>query len=340
MFCPKCGNTIKDGVNFCTKCGEKIVNNNPSPDYTQNAHSEQQASPNAGVYDNSVQINIHNDSASPKKNTKVFIIIAIVAAVLFIAGEIVFFKLGGMSMFDKDSSNKVREEATTNEGDDSDNGDSEDGESKKADADSANGETKENESAKTESVKDETAESVTEDSADGTQENPEAAKEELADTTAADASEMNTADENTSDGNTSGENTTEEADVDDSESTSGKIVPRGNLIDQVGGGDAKDSEASSEYANNQFVFPDSDVRRLTKRDLRGLSADECRIARNELYARHGRKFDSADLQEYFDSCSWYEGTIAPKDFTESMLNDTEMYNRDLITEYEKEMGYR
>ena len=80
--------------------------------------------------------------------------------------------------------------------------------------------------------------------------------------------------------------------------------------------------------------------RLTKRDLRGLSADECRIARNELYARHGRKFDSADLQEYFDSCSWYDGYISANDFREDMLSDIEMENRDTIISYEKEMGYR
>lgn len=35
-------------------------------------------------------------------------------------------------------------------------------------------------------------------------------------------------------------------------------------------------------------------------DLSGLSKSKLRIARNEIYARHHRKFDSADLQIYFD----------------------------------------
>ena len=33
-------------------------------------------------------------------------------------------------------------------------------------------------------------------------------------------------------------------------------------------------------------------------------------------------------------------SIAPEDFKESMLNEVEIANRDLIVSYEKEMGYR
>lgn len=46
------------------------------------------------------------------------------------------------------------------------------------------------------------------------------------------------------------------------------------------------------------------------------------------------------LQEYFDSYDWYYPTIQPDDFEESMLNDYEIANRDLIVEYETEQGYR
>ena len=74
--------------------------------------------------------------------------------------------------------------------------------------------------------------------------------------------------------------------------------------------------------------------------MKNLNADTCRLARNELYARHGRIFDDAVLQNYFSGKSWYRGTIKPEDFTESMLNSYEIYNRDLIVEYEKEKGYR
>ncbi len=74
--------------------------------------------------------------------------------------------------------------------------------------------------------------------------------------------------------------------------------------------------------------------------MAGLSAEQCRIARNELYARYGRKFSDIGLQTYFNSCSWYQGSIAPEDFNETVFNEYEIANRDLIVQYEIEMGYR
>ena len=35
---------------------------------------------------------------------------------------------------------------------------------------------------------------------------------------------------------------------------------------------------------------------------------------NEIWARHGRKFKNNWLQSYFNSQSWYSGTIEPDDF--------------------------
>jgi hypothetical protein len=57
-----------------------------------------------------------------------------------------------------------------------------------------------------------------------------------------------------------------------------------------------------------FIFPDSDRRLLTPADLRGRSKDELRIARNEIYARRGRYFESADLKARFERFPWYSPT--------------------------------
>lgn len=103
--------------------------------------------------------------------------------------------------------------------------------------------------------------------------------------------------------------------------------------------DAEQDAAQEEQAS-QYVLPESDSRYLTMTDLEGLTKEECRIARNELYARHGRRFDDGELQRYFDSCDWYEGTVAPADFDDSVLNEYEVANRDLIVMYEEEQGYR
>ena len=91
--------------------------------------------------------------------------------------------------------------------------------------------------------------------------------------------------------------------------------------------------------NNEFILPDSSVRVLDKSELAGFSAEQCRLARNEIYAKHGRMFDDAGLQNYFNSRSWYHGTIPAKQFNDNMLSDIEIQNRNFIIAFEKEMGY-
>ena len=97
---------------------------------------------------------------------------------------------------------------------------------------------------------------------------------------------------------------------------------------------------SPEEPVSQYILPTSNSQYLTMEDLAGLTKEQCRLARNELYARHGRRFDDTELQGYFDSCDWYAGTILPADFDDSVLNEYEIANRDLIVQYETEMGYR
>ena len=46
-------------------------------------------------------------------------------------------------------------------------------------------------------------------------------------------------------------------------------------------------------------------------------------------------FKDETIQAYFNSCDWYGGTIAPDDFDEANLTETEIANKDLIVEYEK-----
>lgn len=92
-------------------------------------------------------------------------------------------------------------------------------------------------------------------------------------------------------------------------------------------------------ASSGYIIPDSDTRVLGQKDVEGFSAEQCRLARNELYARHGRIFEDSALQRHFQACSWYHGTIPASRFSESMLNDVEIKNRDFIVAYEKKMGY-
>lgn len=109
-------------------------------------------------------------------------------------------------------------------------------------------------------------------------------------------------------------------------------VPEWMAKDPTNGGEI-DQTAITEG----MIIPDSDERKLTEADLEGLSAEELRIARNEIYARHGRKFADKKLMEHFNGMEWYFPTYEPNEFDEKIISDIERYNLDLITEYEKKL---
>ncbi len=89
--------------------------------------------------------------------------------------------------------------------------------------------------------------------------------------------------------------------------------------------------------NSEYVIANSDLKYLSAVDVQGLSSEELRLARNEIYARHGRTFKDSELQSHFDACSWYTGTTDPDTFDsqqESILSDIEKANISLIQEME------
>ena len=118
--------------------------------------------------------------------------------------------------------------------------------------------------------------------------------------------------------------------------------------------DTKDATADAEEEededmifqgdNDDYVLPDSSTRLLTEEDMAPIAGDArlLRIARNEIYARHHRRFKDENpnlepMQPYFDSKDWYDGYIEADDFRESMLTKIELENIDLIKEYEAKL---
>ena len=87
------------------------------------------------------------------------------------------------------------------------------------------------------------------------------------------------------------------------------------------------------------ILPESSIRLLTEIDLNDLTKEELRLARNEIYARHGRKFNDSTLQSYFDSKIWYRGSISPDQFDDmALLSNLERKNLDIIKEKEASMN--
>ena len=102
--------------------------------------------------------------------------------------------------------------------------------------------------------------------------------------------------------------------------------------------DSQTTEDSQTVQNTEdYIFPNSSSVLLTDSEVSGISKDQLRIGRNEILARHGRRFNDQTLQQYFDSKSWYNGTISPDEFDanlDSRLNDVERANIEIIKKYE------
>lgn len=100
---------------------------------------------------------------------------------------------------------------------------------------------------------------------------------------------------------------------------------------------------TSKSENADYIFSDSSKRYLKEEELQALTKDQLSIARNEIFARLGRKFSTEKLDQYFRSKEWYAPLYEPDEFDakgDSVLNIYEKANVTLISEYEKKMGYR
>jgi hypothetical protein len=81
------------------------------------------------------------------------------------------------------------------------------------------------------------------------------------------------------------------------------------------------------------LIPDSSDRPLQPADLANLSAAQLRIARNEIYARHGYIFQSPDLREHFARFIWYKPAL-----TTVALSPVEQQNVALFRQAEAARG--
>ena len=123
-----------------------------------------------------------------------------------------------------------------------------------------------------------------------------------------------------------------------------KMLEEGqNLVEDKDVVDEMILDARNSRDTGEYILPESSSRYLTDADISGLTLQQINYAKNEIYARHGRKFQSAELQNYFNSKSWYSGTIEAADFDESVLNDFEKKNAELLSSKEFSMesgGYK
>lgn len=81
----------------------------------------------------------------------------------------------------------------------------------------------------------------------------------------------------------------------------------------------------------EYIMPTSSLLLLKEEELAYLPDNVLWLAKNEIYARHGRQFNNDYLNRYFNRCSWYEGTIAPEAFDEKLLTKLEKDNISMLS---------
>ena len=99
-------------------------------------------------------------------------------------------------------------------------------------------------------------------------------------------------------------------------------------------------DPATDVTGGDYIFPDSASRYLTDADVEGLTIQEINYGKNEIYARHGRRFQSQELMDYFESKSWYQGLYDPKDFDDNYaytLNEYERRNAEFLNVKEHEL---
>ena len=98
----------------------------------------------------------------------------------------------------------------------------------------------------------------------------------------------------------------------------------------------KETEVT-EDTRSEYIFVDADIRYLTQEEVDKLSLQAVCYAKNEIYARHGRKFLSTELQEYFNDKSWYQGTVEAEKFSPSVFNKYESDNIQILVKEEEKL---
>ena len=85
------------------------------------------------------------------------------------------------------------------------------------------------------------------------------------------------------------------------------------------------------------MLDDTSSRYYSYDELSSMSTYDLYLARNEIYARHGRMFKDPNLQAYFNNKTWYTPIYTPEqwDATQSIA-DVESKNAALMLEVEQE----
>ena len=362
LFCTNCGNKLKEGDGFCTSCGAKVETTEvidsafvepqqvaPTQQApTSQAEETQMPDANRASVQKSSGNSVQKNTSSVKEQGKQKDSNGSSKKVLIIVVVIIFFlllcALGFMFLYNNVLNSD--EDRIEKDYDDDDDEDDDKKEEKSTEADEA------------------TTEAATEATTEA-EEDKEEVKADYDLTDKADItiegtfSESNSGDyiiklaQNLSfkDGDTFLEDIKSvRIDMSDLDYKINDHASKGDVIKITGQGYTQDDKvyikaktvlddegkdiSETEELDGDYIIENSSRELLTEDDIKDLSLKELNYAKNEIYARHGRKFASKELQDYFNSKDWYSGTIEPEDFSDYSLNDVELANAKLLKDRE------
>lgn len=92
---------------------------------------------------------------------------------------------------------------------------------------------------------------------------------------------------------------------------------------------------------DEYVFPYSNMKYLKKSDVKDLSLSTISLGKDELFARYGRIFDNAEVQNHFDQCGWYTAIYTEAEWNEFgddyFFNKYDKKNLAFLEKWEKKM---
>ena len=102
-------------------------------------------------------------------------------------------------------------------------------------------------------------------------------------------------------------------------------------------------EEEQKVLAGDYILADSASRQYSREELERLTDKEVLFALNEIYARKGRIFTGEEFKRYFESKSWYNGTIPAEEFDANQserFNDIEKANINALVAIAQERGLR
>lgn len=82
-------------------------------------------------------------------------------------------------------------------------------------------------------------------------------------------------------------------------------VKNNQTIDNNNSNSSKNSN-SENSKTSEYIFPHSNKKPLTAKDVKNMSKEKLALARNEIFARHGYVFEGEPYESYFKGKSWYK----------------------------------